>query len=846
MPNYTFTLGKRTTQGPTGAKITVPSVESVSVITGGSVSDKRVQDLRTIARLTEQRPQLDLSNFETLLGTATLRSVEDSGASKTIRTQESYFSDLWSSFALDGGIQLGFYFDKRQFLKDNAAFPVLLNTPDAADASGVTTITLVRRTMHNTKRIPSSDVSPILSYAPNSDDVFLPRNLVEDQRLGHNGLVFYAAGESGEDLSDISEKIQYGVEISMIDNTPNTMINTYKQLFVRANILRSLHSRIVDSNRIGEYDQKLRRFSKPMSQLEDLELRSEIGTGLTAAAEALTETLILLATQNDAVINYGNTVTAYKRSIYGSRNPRGILEMSERLDILGTQVLNEVKKVFPGIGPAGDIGRSTGGTNMQASDVRPILYRHYFNDIIDRSEKEGFRYIYIATAESRDNPNSFTEISNTNYDDRAASESNKYFEVEALGGIEDKSIRDLLDPELSNYTYLSPAGMRHPNLVGEGLPQFNNLDFSQKGSKYYESRAKAMALLLDHKMISANQGGKKYAATLPWIDSPTSDERFSSIVERLVRDTGCLVDYVGTNDREVNPMSRPALTDFFGVELQRNLTRDQRVALEAQQREAQEELIQRQPPPKMSSKLMMTLASGMSLEGRKERSTKYMDKTFNSLSLDMEGRVLESIMRRPWLVPPSVKAMLANNLVIGKPKGPISSALRFQRASESSEEVRNPPKSKYVIVSTEGPEKVPSADPFKNASKFAAMWLDYRQTAQVEFLAGFGNKSNNQKDIGQPDWEPMTSQAIGANQNKTLLCRLRPYSHEVTEGLFGTKEMELFELPIYNEYFMMKIGEVDVVEQEFILEQEEPETPGQIDLGQDEPKSNIDFGGFGT
>ena len=844
MPNYTFTLGKRTAQGPTGAKITVPSVESVSVISKGSVADGRVQDLRTITRLTEQRPPLDLSNFETLLGTATLKSVEDSGATKTIRTQESYFSDLWSSLAEDNGIQLGFYFDKRRFLKDNAAFPVLLNTPESADEFGVTTITLVRRTMHNTKRIPSSDVSPVLSYAPNTDDVFLPGNLVEDERLSNNGLIFYTAGELGEDLSGVSGKVQYGIEISMIDRTPDTMINTYKELFGHANLLRALYSKIVDSNRIEEYNQKLRRFNKSMSELDNDGLGGEISTTLTNAATALSNTLTLLAAQNSDVVDYSATVTAYGDSINNSRNPRGILEMSERLDILGTQVLNEVKKVFPGIGPAGDIGRSTGGTNMQASDVRPILYRHYFNDIIDRSEKEGFGYYYMKTDVSRDNPNSFREVSKVKYDKRAVSESNKYFNVEAIEGIRKEGIRSLLDPRLSSYAYFTPIGMKHPNLLGEAAPQSNNLNLTTKGRKYYESRAKAMALLLDHKKVSINQGSKKSTMALPWVAEPTSDQKFSSIVEQLVKETGCLVNYVAPNNREVNPMSRSALTDFFGVELQPNLTQAERVALEDQQREAQIELLQPERPPKMSSKLMMTLASGMTLEGKKERSAKYMDKTFNSLSLDIGDEEMELLLEKPYLIPPSIKAIIGNGLISEDPEDTISSALRLQGGRENSEEVERPPKSGYVFVSNSQGVKVKSADPFKNASKFAAMWLDYRQTVQVEFLARFGVNPRQEKDIGQPNWEQITQYTFANNQNKTLLCRLRPFSHEVTEGLFGTKEMELFELPIYNEYFMLHIGDVD--QADFNLEEPEPEPQGLVVEAQVEPESIPDFGGFGT
>ena len=95
--------------------------------------------------------------------------------------------------------------------------------------------------------------------------------------------------------------------------------------------------------------------------------------------------------------------------------------------------------------------------------------------------------------------------------------------------------------------------------------------------------------------------------------------------------------------------------------------------------------------------------------------------------------------------------------------------------------------------------------------------MNYKQIAVLEYLAGFdsleqeGNPSqaNNKKLL--PIWKKFTTDFYYNSSGRKFLCRLRNISKEDLaidggEGLLDLMPLDsvdLFDLPIYNKYFML-------------------------------------------
>lgn len=146
-----------------------------------------------------------------------------------------------------------------------------------------------------------------------------------------------------------------------------------------------------------------------------------------------------------------------------------------------------------------------------------------------------------------------------------------------------------------------------------------------------------------------------------------------------------------------------------------------------------------------------------------------------------------------------------------------------------------------ISFSNNSPEEPPyfkTYDPTKIYAKFLTFWMNYKQIAVIEYLDSFGNLAYNTdfySDISQlgeidegifdrtklPRWQRLSRAAIddAIKDQKTLLCRVRmmspfdygrilDYKEPVMELLmkFFARKEEL-ELPIYNSYFLMGVGE---------------------------------------
>ena len=117
-------------------------------------------------------------------------------------------------------------------------------------------------------------------------------------------------------------------------------------------------------------------------------------------------------------------------------------------------------------------------------------------------------------------------------------------------------------------------------------------------------------------------------------------------------------------------------------------------------------------------------------------------------------------------------------------------------------------------------------------SKFLAFWMNYKQIGVIEYLAGFGDLdvssfSDRGIDVSLADasftskpllpvWRKFTSDLYDNTTGQNLLCRVRSLVEsdvKITEESESKAKVnkgvevgykDLFDLPIYNRYFMLR------------------------------------------
>jgi hypothetical protein len=133
----------------------------------------------------------------------------------------------------------------------------------------------------------------------------------------------------------------------------------------------------------------------------------------------------------------------------------------------------------------------------------------------------------------------------------------------------------------------------------------------------------------------------------------------------------------------------------------------------------------------------------------------------------------------------------------------------------------------YELGMPDNPVYSTTKDPMKVYAKMVAFWMNYKQLCIVEYLDDFKdlNRSapNNFRDgfiskskVGLPVWRRL-DQSVASKGHNGLLCRLRPVGQkdiqetltelaEKTANVELIQNKELFDLPVYNEYFILNPG----------------------------------------
>ena len=117
-------------------------------------------------------------------------------------------------------------------------------------------------------------------------------------------------------------------------------------------------------------------------------------------------------------------------------------------------------------------------------------------------------------------------------------------------------------------------------------------------------------------------------------------------------------------------------------------------------------------------------------------------------------------------------------------------------------------------------------------AKFLTFWMNYKQLATIEYFDFAPLRAG--RSLKYCSWRPMEGQDFNnAFTNKSsYLCRVRTATNEDLYRELGEQvrrdlleKPDLFELPIYNEYFVLEFGNADRVVINGQEQEQEPPAP---------------------
>lgn len=91
-------------------------------------------------------------------------------------------------------------------------------------------------------------------------------------------------------------------------------------------------------------------------------------------------------------------------------------------------------------------------------------------------------------------------------------------------------------------------------------------------------------------------------------------------------------------------------------------------------------------------------------------------------------------------------------------------------------------------------------DPILTNDDEAEFRLSYRMINVIQIFNGYDEDEEGNPLVNSPRWEPLTLQLFNEATGQALLCRLHSYENK----LIGIKREEALELPIFDEYFILR------------------------------------------
>ena len=163
--------------------------------------------------------------------------------------------------------------------------------------------------------------------------------------------------------------------------------------------------------------------------------------------------------------------------------------------------------------------------------------------------------------------------------------------------------------------------------------------------------------------------------------------------------------------------------------------------------------------------------------------------TISFYDLNSSGNAITKMFQDPEMS----AAVLASN---GHPNGVVSVKTAL---------LTIPNQVKSLFYASTSPSSVKKSwhdmgfDPLKDLRTLAEFRINHLLIGRIDRLTGY-RKSMGKRHTKEPKWEPLTKNAWSRSAGEAILCRIKKYH----SPQLGIKWLPAFDLPIYDEYFVLK------------------------------------------
>jgi hypothetical protein len=215
----------------------------------------------------------------------------------------------------------------------------------------------------------------------------------------------------------------------------------------------------------------------------------------------------------------------------------------------------------------------------------------------------------------------------------------------------------------------------------------------------------------------------------------------------------------------------------------------------------------------------------------------YMAETYNSMVKNVNDLGIDEVSLQSSIetiyssIPNQYKAMFV--LAASQKRNTLGTGFDAVRPLlEESDTAMFKDSISYISENSDFPPYQTTRDPMKTYAKFLAFWMNYKQIGVIEYLSNFENLDTssfgvtmNSEDPSysrkplRPVWKKFTPDFYNGNSGTNFLCRVRNISKsdiveatpqatpgnvsKINKGV-DVDRKDLFDLPIYNRYFMLR------------------------------------------
>ena len=692
------------------------------------------------------------------------------------------------------------------------------------------------------------------------DNLRTPEEFVGNPGLSSATDIFLAESSTGVELfegydsyadhfkaSDIV-RFQYGIDIVVYDPAYEFLKKSSKILETSQNKVFELYESIVNSpergrgefsatgpvsDGVGLYDSKTNKVTTPLSNI--LTGQRSYGDLIAEISEEYTSFLILFS--SSGTVSQESMVEGLI-GLANSKNPNGLREVAKIIGFLCSTINQLLDSVLPGdTFNAGSIEPSK--IFMKNGKLLLIENRSYFGETFDYGIQHGTGYEYIFDDEAGDSIYStggLPVLPREALDTRVREEFNKYFDFYIQDNLTAADPRGTSYAN-SSYSFLTPKVIR-----SYGKAPVVQTDYKNSQSNVNEYDIDRYAELFSD-LIKIHRETQFLTNPYGYVQDRQGEDRKNIKLENSLAESLENYNCIMYTSRGIDhPPYSPQLLDVGNqskkAESQsvknsdKNLfstvmgSGDSSIIQENERLARTEEYDQKSNPTDGKKeiredgpvKLMFGILGELEINKEIETSN-YHTKDFNSMSnlasrMSLTEENIQDILEDAISnIPNQIKSML----VVATAENQGSYGTGFDAVRSSLIQADEPQENRSISTVMSGDPFPPYkniGDPMKSYCKFLPFWMNYKQIGVIEYLSGFDSTellspSYNFKNTRMPSWKRFTEDLYAQNYNKKLLCRVRSYgSDDVVDILkvAGVDKKDLFELPIYNRYFILEAG----------------------------------------